>query len=285
VAYSEFDSFYQNAGGQLFEQSDGLFGLRIGTGLEVPLSDRIFGRFDYSLTDYRDYEVANANAPDNFDNTELQARFGIGYRFQAIPDGLTNKGAPEPSFSGAYLGTQVGYGTLDTVNSGPRQAGSTLTADRGGYGAGVGIFAGYGYTLGDFFIGAELDGSFSDAGWNIEREPTGRIYSVEKDESFGASARFGYVLPLGTLVYARVGIVRSNFKTKYAFGGSSVDQDDMLTGLRIGGGIETPLTKDLFLRFDYTHTSYDSYSVDYGSGIDAFDHEENVGAVGIAYRF
>lgn len=284
VAYAEFDSFYRTASGRLFEQSDDRFGARVGAGIEVPLSNRLFGRFDYSFTDYRDYDVVYTNASDNFDNIEILARLGIGYRLQAIPGGMTDTDLPKPSFSGGYVGAQAGYGTLETVNVGPRQAGSVLNADRGGHGANVGIYGGYGLMLGDFFIGAELDGGVSDAGWQIARDPTGRTYSVEKDESFGASARLGYVLPYGTLIYARGGIVRTTFNTKYAFGGSSVDQDNTLNGLRVGGGIETPLTDQLFLRFDYTHTSYDAYSVNYGAGTDTFDNEENVVLVGITYR-
>lgn len=283
LAYAEFDSFYRTASGRLFEQTDGRFGARVGAGLEFLLSERLFGRFDYSVTDYRDYDVVYTNAFDNFDNTELLARFGIGYRLQSAPDGHDDHGPP-PSFSGAYVGAQVGYETLETVNTGPRQAGSVLTADRADHGAAVGLFGGYGLTVGDFYFGAELDGGLSAAGWQIARDPTGRVYSVDKDESYGVSARLGYVLPFGTMIYARAGVVRTTVNTKYAFAGVAVDQDDTLTGLRLGGGVETPLTDALFLRFDYTHTSYDSYTVNYGAGIDTFDNEDNTVLVGVAYR-
>lgn len=285
IAYTDFDTSYKTASGRQFDQSDGQLGPRVGAGVDVPLSERLFGRLDYSYTDYRDYEVAYTNNSDNFDNTELQARFGLGYRFQSRPRGNEDAEAPPPSYSGAYIGAQGGYGSLDTLNTGPRDSGSNLTADRGGHGASGGLFAGYGLTLGDFYLGAEIDGGYSDAGWTVARAPTGRVYSVDKDESIGASARVGYVLPYGTLAYGRVGVVRTRFNTKYANGGVSVDQDDALVGLRFGGGIETPLASDFFLRVDYTHTTYDAYNVNYGSGIDTFDTDENIGAIGVGYRF
>ena len=121
--------------------------------------------------------------------------------------------------------------------------------------------------------------------WDIDRDPSGRKYSVEKKATVGASLRAGYVVGDSVLVYGRAGLVNSWFDNDYEVGGNSVSPTVSKTGLRFGGGIEFALTDRTRMRLDYTRTSYGKYKVDYGEAVDTFDNSENLFRVGISYAF
>ena len=236
---------------------------------------------EYLVTAYEDYDVAPNNTADNFSNAENLARVGIGYRFNPAPHT-----APRPvDFSGPYIGLQAGHGALTSDNSGPRSGGVILMANRAGQGVTGGIFAGYGHTFGPIYLGAEIEAELSSTNWNIERELTGRIYSVEKKQSYGASVRLGYVLNDAFLVYGRAGAVRTQFNTDYEVGANYVTPENTQSGTRYGGGIETAAGENLRLRFDYTYTDYGDYLVDYNSNIDRFKNTENLFRIGASYAF
>jgi opacity protein-like surface antigen len=188
-----------------------------------------------------------------------------------------------------YVGGQLGHGTTQSDNNGPRPDAATsdftLDATRSGQGFTAGVMAGYGHQMNDFYIGGELELEASSADWNIERSPTGRIYSVDKQGTVGASVRVGYVLNDSVLIYGRVGYVQSRFNTNYQFNGIAVDQNDTLGGLRIGGGVEFALRDNLNARLEYTHTEYDRHSVNFGTGVDNFDTSERLFRVGLTYQF
>ncbi|WP_162915054.1 outer membrane beta-barrel protein [Desertibaculum subflavum] len=286
VVRTEFDTKYRTASGNAFDSSDARYGYRVGGGVEAPLTQRVFLRMDYTYTNYGDYDIATPSSTDNFDNSESVFRLGLGYRFQDLPKAAEQSAPPPARFQGFYAGLQGGYSTLDTDNSGDRDAGSTLNADRGGSGPVGGAFAGYGFLLGDVYLGVELDASLSDSGWEIARDPTGRVYSVDQKESFGASGRIGYVVMDRVLIYGRAGATRTRFTTRYADSGNFVSQDDTITGLRIGGGVEVPATENLFVRFDYSIiTSLDTYRVNYVTGVDSFKNNVAQFQAAIGYRF
>lgn len=278
---SNFRTEYTH-GHRRVEQDDREVGIRFGAGLEVPAGEALFLRLGYSYTDYGDYGVTT-NDTDVFHNRESLVRIGLGYRFYEAP-GVDPEASPR-SFSGVYAGLRAGYGEVATQNRGPRQAGSTLDAERANGGVVGGLFGGYGYDFGGPYLGVELESEFGDSGWSQSREPTGRVYSVEKDRGFGGAARLGYVLGDAALLYGRVGVMRARFSTDYDSGADTLRQDDDLTGLRVGGGVEAPLSQKLFVRLDYSYTDYGSFAVDYGSGADDFDTSETLVQLGIGYRF
>ncbi len=259
-------------------------GLRIGGGVEFPLWRNLFGRVEYTHTSYADYDVMPAQTADNFANDENLVRFGAIYHL-----GAATKAAPpaKADFGGLYAGLQAGFGTLISRNAGDRNPPQTLTAQRAGSGATGGLFGGYGVTVGNVYLGAEIEAEFSNADWNIERDPTGRIYSVAKDYTLGASLRAGYIFESNTLVYGRVGIAETRFKNKYndEHGINYVTPDVDRAGLRLGGGVEMPLKKTWHMRFDYTWTRYASYNVNYVTGVDFFRNSESLLRIGIVKRF
>jgi len=287
VTAAEFESRYQQGGNQA-AVNDREIGFNVGLGAEFPLGGGLSGRMEYQIRAFEDYEIGaplGGGNDDNFANVEGVARFGLLYVF-----GAEDKVDVEPvDFSGFYAGGQLGHGTMQSENSGPRPNAAaptfTLFTTRSGQGLTAGAFGGYGQQFGSFYVGAEAELELSSAGWNIERDPVGRIYSVEKLGTVGATLRAGYVVNESVLIYGRAGLVRSKFNTNYQFSGNLVDQDDDLTGVRIGGGVELSVSQRTHLRLDYTHTNYDAHQVDYGVGVDQFDTSENLFRVGLSYQF
>ena len=261
-------------------------GMRYGVGTDFPLAGNFFGRMEYTYTSYGDYNVNPVGSGlDNFANAESLLRFGVGFRFNRGPE---EKKIPTVDYTGFYAGVQGGHGSLITDNAGLRTSPQTLSVRRAGFGTGAGLFAGYGHAFGPFYAGAEIEGDLASENWNIKRDPTGRIYSVEKNYSYGASLRGGYIVAQNTLIYGRAGLVETRFSTDYATTGSAARGEQTKTGIRVGGGVEMPIGKSTQMRFDYTWTDYGSYNLKYSNGpagTDSFKNTENLFRVGLAYKF
>jgi hypothetical protein len=258
-------------------------GLRFGGGAEFPLAGHFAGRLEYTETTYADYDVQPSHTADNFANHENLTRFGIVYRFGKQPE---VKPAPKFDYDGLTLGLQAGFGTLISKNNGARNTPKTLSVQRADSGTTGGMFVDYGITFRHFYLGVEGSAELSNSDWNIERDPTGRIYSVAKDYSVGAAVIAGYIFKGNTLVYGRAGGVSTRFSNTYTDenGLNHVEPDDTVRGLRLGGGVAIPINKHVAMRFDYTWTRYASYDVNYVTGVDRFRNSENLFRVGLAFK-
>ena len=290
VISAEFDSVYQESTNPVTTRSGRETGLLIGIGGEFPLGDRFAARMEYQLRAYEDYWIgspATTPNPDNFANVESVARFGLVYDLGAKKAGV--KKAIRTDFSGAYAGVQLGHGTLQSDNSGPRPNATTtnfiLDTTRAGQGFTGGVFAGYGIQANGLYIGGEAEAELSSANWNIERSPQGRIYSIDKKNTIGAALRLGYVFNDSVLVYVRGGPVRSKFDVNYRTTGTSAFDSPTLDGVRLGAGIEFAIGEKTHARLDFTQTDYDPNSITYGVSTDSFDTSERTFRFGLTRRF
>ena len=276
-----FESRYAE-GGESDDRTEWLDGRRLGGGLETPLAATLGLRMDYSFTDYEDIDIGPEET-DDFATEESLMRLGLAWH----PWRQASERAPvsPEAYRGVYAGLQGGYGSLATDLSGPRTAPTELDAQFGDSGALAGLHAGYGMTFQRFYLGAELEAEASDITWNHERTPNGRNYSVDRESSLGVALRAGYIIDSGALLYLRGGSAWTDFETRYARGNQQVALDETEQGWRVGAGLEVPIQEQLRMRMDYTHTRYDEVEVDYGSGVDRFDNEENVTRLGVTYQF
>jgi opacity protein-like surface antigen len=239
-------------------------GLRLGVGGSVPISSHFAVRLEHTFSTFKSYDIncciePPGGPPDNFSNDETVTSIGLVYRFNP-PPGVVMP-APRVDFGGFYFGVQAGHEALWSRGGGPRESNTQLVADFGDTGFTVGGFAGYGLQFRSFYLGGELEAELSKTGWSHVREPSGRTFSIENDATYGAAIRAGYIVNNTALLYARVGVVQSQLDVNYRRGNNSIATEDWVTGLRFGGGMEFPVSKDLFLRLDYTHTNYRATSL------------------------
>ena len=294
LAKTEYRAEYEAGSGDSADLTEKPRGVRFGAGMELALSDRWFGRLDWSYTDYHPIDVDYGTATDEFSPTEQMVSLGLGYRFF---DGGSRR-APSrgvEDLDGAYVGAGLGRGTFHTDNTGDQRGSSgtgTLDVDRADGGTALAAYGGYGRRLlGPLYLGAELELEGSDADWASARLPDRRVYGVRRGSAYGLALRAGYVIDGAALMYLRAGRMRTEVDTDYEFAGEDVDVADerTLDGDRIGIGVEVPASEHAFVRLDYSYTDYDSYSIDYatstGTGTETFDNDEDRFLIGGGYRF
>ncbi len=306
---TDFHTYYtenQFASGA-FDKDHTETGTRFGVGMDIPASANLFVRLDYSATDYGEYDVpyqssgGGAITTEKFDLRENLFNVGLGWRFGGDRVQPVRR-APE-ELRGFYVGGGVGHGTMNTkltgtqMDNGGADGPFNFTGDFANAGGGANFFGGYGYTFGRVYLGVELEADGANFGWYHERQTGGsggRDFAVEKRGSYGGALRVGYALPNGSLLYGRVGEVRTRFNTTYNKGASSgqwIDRTDRLEGTRFGIGAEVPASRTAFVRMDYTYTKYDSYGfvTGHNGGLNAdamnFDNRENLFRLGLGFRF
>jgi opacity protein-like surface antigen len=238
-------------------------GIRVGIGGTAPLTPELGVRLEHTYSAFNSYDidcciVPPGGAPDNFTNDETMTSLGLVYTFGGVPGAMKSANI---DYRGFYAGGQVGHDALSTWSTGPREAGTTLTANFGDLGYTAGLFGGYGAQFANFYLGGELEAELGKTHNDHERIGGGQSFSVEKQWSYGASARVGYVANNTALLYGRIGFVETRFQLDYARGSNSLSAQDTKTGLRVGGGMEFPASNNLIVRLDYTHTEYPEFSL------------------------
>lgn len=265
VTYNKFDNTMVNMDGS-FATSQTQRGWQAGVGADVFATSNLFWRLEYLFSRYQDYHLTTTSYDETYRNQSAYLYLGLGWRFGGPSEGsVTVSGAAPSTYDGLYGGVQVGHGAVSTSFTAPSHyhaAGNdTLDANFGAMGVSTGGFVGAGKTWGRWYLGAELDADATRMGWAHERTTNGtggRDFSVDKRWTYSGSLRFGYVLPQGALLYARLGTARTLFTTRYSRGSSGVvDRDDTLEGTRWGLGLELPVSRSIYMRLDYVATAYD----------------------------
>jgi hypothetical protein len=196
-------------------------------------------------------------------------------------------------FAGPYAGAALSHGPLTSTTSGPREDGGSDVSQFGASGLGEALFLGYGWQLDRWYAGIEAEVEQSHAHWSLSKDKAdARTTSLDKDDGYGLSLRGGYVVNNGSLLYLRVGRVRTRFDSYYTINDQAAAtraQDDRQDGSRLGVGADLPAGDRLFLRMEYAYTDYDAYDVDYvdgeGRATERFANEEGQFRLGVGWRF
>jgi opacity protein-like surface antigen len=264
---SKFETSYavNNQPANAVDETSTQTGIRYGLGADIPATERLFVRLDYSYTDFDTYKADAVTEVEKLEPSENLFRLGLGWRFGGSVDKTV---APAPvERKGFYAGAQLGQGSLDTHLSGtqvdqgpgPFDVVGDFGAQKGVTG---GLFAGYGYTWRRWYAGLEAELEMSTAKWKHREGTGGRDFSLDKKDTHGIALRAGYVLNNGTLLYVRGGRVNTRFNTEWVKGGDrdlDIDRDDTKSGTRVGLGAEIPLNRQSFVRLDYSYTDYENY--------------------------
>jgi outer membrane immunogenic protein len=190
---------------------------------------------------------------------------------------------PVPVFTwtGFYLGAQLGYGWADNENNDflPEAfvftPAGTLVPFTGGFNRGdsdgflAGVHAGYNFQFGQFVLGVEgdVEGVFAD---DDDDDPFRGVLLVDRNGQ-PIIYRFGdNGLDWAGSIRARAGVAFDRLLIYatggWAFGGVSGgfgndlfndSGDDTIDGWTIGGGVEWAITNNLTTRLEYRFTSFD----------------------------
>jgi outer membrane immunogenic protein len=175
-----------------------------------------------------------------------------------------------PVWTGFYVGAGIGAGAA--VNDLDANLAGVIGANLDGIG-GEGAFGtvqvGYDRQIDRrFVIGAFFDYDFSDISTDASISILGQKagMDIDVDHMWSIGGRLGYLLNESTMVYALLAYTEASFDAP-SFGGV-LDIDDF-QGYSVGGGLETQLHDNWFLKAEYRFTQLDSENV-LGRGLRGF---------------
>lgn len=260
-----------------------------GAGLRYYVSSTVFVGSDVRVID------RNSDDLDG-EYSRSQVTFSVGYtpgrsKSYQLPAQALQRSAGDlllaalpldALFTGPYAGAALSHGPLASTTSGPRGDGGSDVSQFGGSGMGEALFLGYGWQFNRWYAGIEAEIEQSRARWSFSKDKAdARTTSLDKDDGYGLSLRGGYVVNNGSLLYLRLGRVRTRFDSYYTINDQAVAsraQDDRQDGSRLGVGADLSAGDRLFLRMEYAYTDYDAYEVDYvdddGRATERFANEE-----------
>jgi outer membrane immunogenic protein len=166
-------------------------------------------------------------------------------------------------WSGVYVGVQGGY-VWTSVDA--------LGGDEDFNGGVLGGLVGWNTQHNNLVFG--IEGDFAHT-WNDE-DFAG--VEVGTDWQGSVRARLGYAFDR-TLIYATGGVA---FTRAYV-DGFGFDEEEVLTGWTVGGGIEQAFTENWTARVEYRYSDYGSE--DFGLGAGDFDIDEHTVRAAISYKF
>jgi outer membrane immunogenic protein len=192
-----------------------------------------------------------------------------------VPGAATSFVAPAYSWSGFYLGGQVGY-ARDTTKSQLQTPAGNVLAVWSDAASGVigGVYSGYNWQLGRLVLGLESD--FEGSSLNKISGPSIGLYSGSK-LAWQASlrTRIGFAADR-TLFYVTGGLADAGLEHTLFDAGHSVSINTNRLGFTAGGGVEHAVTDNLVGRIDYRYT-------DFGAGNNVLNYLNWVGVTGNLY--
>ncbi len=235
------------------------------------------------------------NSVNNFVNNSITTSgvlFNVNYYFNDVVERQRLWAHYEHGgFNGLYLGVHGGIrkGSLkfslrhESVTS--SAAGSfnfqTQEAQSDSAGGFIGLQLGYGHVFKWFYLGVDALGSFQQihvegANLGLSATTLTPAFTINTetgailDGTYGIDVRPGVVVSPAVLLYVRVGAERTRIRmqafTKIEASGAGagsffVSNPEELTGLRLGVGVETKLSKHVGMNLEYLYTTYDKFSI------------------------
>ena len=161
--------------------------------------------------------------------------------------------APAYSWSGFYIGGEVGYARDATTSQLQTPAGNVLASWNGSADGVIGgAYSGYNWQLGGLVLGLESD--FEGSSLNRTAGPVIGLYSGSK-VGWQASlrTRVGFAVDR-TLFYVTGGLADASLGHTLFDAGHSVSFTTNRLGYTLGGGVEHAVTDNLVGRIDYRYT-------------------------------
>ena len=115
---------------------------------------------------------------------------------------------------------------------------------------------GFDFDIGGFVVGAYGGIDFSDAS---ETFVAPRAVTLSAERNIYAGGRIGIVAGDRALIYGKGGYSRGDLEVEFGAGAATTGFEDVddRDGWHVGGGVEVAVTDMVYVRADYTHTTYD----------------------------
>jgi len=198
--------------------------------------------------------------------------------------------APAPVFSwtGGYLGGQVGYGW------GKSRFSDDFTANLKPDGFLGGLYAGYNFDMGNnFVLGVDGDVTYNNLKDSYSvLAPDGLTDSIESKLRWSGAVRARAGLAMDRFMpYIAGGVafgsVKNTLSVSDGINEVSASQSKTHTGWTAGAGVDYAATDNVIVRLEYRYTDYGhkDYDFDLGAGSVREKFKTNEVRLGVAYKF
>jgi outer membrane immunogenic protein len=184
--------------------------------------------------------------------------------------------APAFSWSGFYIGGEVGYARDTTKSQLLTPAGNVLGSwDYVANGVIGGAYSGYNWQLGSLVLGVESD--IEGSNLNKTAGPVIGLYSGSKlGWQVSLRSRLGIAVDR-TLFYFTGGLADASLEHSLNDAGHSVSFNANRLGYTLGGGVEYAITNNVIGRIDYRYTNF-------GAGNNVLNYLNWAGVTGNLYQ-
>lgn len=188
--------------------------------------------------------------------------------FSALALGVAASTAQAASPSG-YVGLMVGWNDTQMESearselSGGASANIQERTETGLTGPAFGVVLGGKLPISTGYLGFEANVTDSSSETTADATINGATdfsYAATSDLSYGLNVQLGTNVNPHTRLYGLAGAQLTEFNIKQQ-SVTAFDENDTLTGVRFGLGLETDITDMLALRLQWTQTQYDEFSV------------------------
>lgn len=218
--------------------------------------------------------------------------------------------ATADTFGGAYAGVGLDLNAATThISTSDNRLGNAAavvnghsSTDAGSTLWGGALFAGWGKTMNQFYVGAELALDLQGGQTKATLNPSGGTVGlsdsikVTRGLSVSPTVRLGYLIAPKTLAFLKLGVAGTSFKQDVSSGTATAfayKKTHTLWGFTMGAGMETCISSRMKLRAEYIRTMYPTAKatsgVALGAGVGPYQTKikpvDNIFRIGVAYSF
>lgn len=187
-------------------------------------------------------------------------------------------------YAAAYASPYIGINTSFNSTEWNVKHASQKTTSYHSDGVSGGVFGGYGEMVNqNLYLGVEGFANINSV--NTENKVIDAYQTtvnLKSTYSYGASILPGIKAGKDTLIYARMGLIKTRFELTQNpapnFYGAQSTTGNTVTGGQLGAGVQTGVTKHVDIRGEYVYSAYRSFSA-FNNKISPNNNQVNMGLV------